>query len=505
MAMKRALLIGLLAAAAVAGVAPSARPARAADLCVASKPGCFSTIQAALGAAGDGDAIHIAPGTYAGGITIVKSVQLVGTSAASTVIRGGGPVVTIGDGVSKPTVSISRVTVTGGLNDSAGVAGGGGVSIPSLNPPLNTTGASVSISDSVISGNRAGPKATFDQGAPCGSVPSDQCAFANGGGIDNSGVLTVTRTRVSDNVAGSAGITSSASGGGIDNHPQGTLTLRHSVVSGNRAFVTTPNGRFTDGGGIVSDGVLTMVGSLVSGNSSEVAASVASSFFSDVEQEANAGGIDLADGSTTTITGSRISGNSVTASNTAGDVVAESGGIDSDGSLLLTDSSVDHNTVTGSVPASSGFLVEADGAGVQVQDVTTVRRSRVSHNSLSATSATGVALGSGGGFFNIGGTLTLEQTLVTANSAQATGVAGVNLGGGIANVQFGGPAPVLTLTDSLVAANRLTASPGIASQGGGIFTLAVTSIFPFATGEAFPVALTRSLIAGNRPDQCVDC
>jgi hypothetical protein len=149
--------------------------------------------------------------------------------------------------------------------------------------------------------------------------------------------------------------------------------------------------------------------------------------------------------------------------------------------------------------------VEADGAGVQVQGITTVRRSRISHNSLSATSETGTAFGSGGGFFNLGATLTLEQTLVTANSATATGVAGVNLGGGIANVQFGGPAPGLALTDSVVTANRLTASPGITSEGGGIFSLAVTSIFPFATGDAFPVTLTHTVIAGNRPDQCLGC
>ena len=46
---------------------------------------------------------------------------------------------------------------------------------------------------------------------------------------------------------------------------------------------------------------------------------------------------------------------------------------------------------------------------------------------------------------------------------------GVNLGGGIGNIQFFGPAPELTLIDSVVTANRLTASPGVASLGGGLF------------------------------------
>jgi hypothetical protein len=171
-------------------------------------------------------------------------------------------------------------------------------------------------------------------------------------------------------------------------------------------------------------------------------------------------------------------------SNAAGDVEAEAGGIESDGSLLLVDSHVDHNTITGSVPASSGFLAEADGAGLQIQGATTLRRSYVTDNSLTSTSATGTALGSGGGLFNLGAGLTLENTVVAANSAAANGIGGVNLGGGggIGNVQFipffGSP-PELTLTDSVIVANRIAASPGIASQGAGLFNLEVTNLDPF--------------------------
>jgi hypothetical protein len=240
--------------------------------------------------------------------------------------------------------------------------------------------------------------------------------------------------------------------------------------------------------------------SIVSGNRSEVAASVPSFFPFDVEQEANAGGLYLSDGSHTTIRRSRISGNIVTSSNTAGDVEAESGGIDSDGSLVMTESSVDHNTVTGTVPASSGFLVEADAGGMQVEGVTTVRSSLIADNSLSSTSAAGTALGSGGGLFNLSGHLTLERTLVAANRASATGVGGFNLGGGIANTTVGGPAPELTLTDSVVTANKLAASAGIMSQGGGLFTFDI-----LFTNQPLPVTLVHTVIAGNQPDQCVGC
>ena len=82
--------------------------------------------------------IEIAPGMFAGGIMIDKSVSLVGVSAAATTIEGGGPVTTIGDGTGNLSVAISRVTITGGFNDSkpesffgpGSFAAGGGVLIP---------------------------------------------------------------------------------------------------------------------------------------------------------------------------------------------------------------------------------------------------------------------------------------------------------------------------------------------------------------------------------------
>ncbi len=495
--MSRALLAAIAMTAIVSGVATESAHS-AATLCVGSKGGCFPTVQAALDAAQDGDTIAIAPGTFAGGITIEKSVQLVGAGPGATRIEGGGPVITVGepDGIDQPTVSISRVTITGGFNGSTPLpfaALGGGVWIPA--GAGNATGATVTISDSVITGNRAAPQTTD----PFCGFP---CAFAFGGGIFNAGTLTVTDTRITENVSGSTtadpSVASFAAGGGIRNGPQGSLTLLHSFVTDNRAAVSQPNGRNTDAGGISSSGTLTVAGSVISDNRSDVEASVPSVFLVDFA-EANAGGLFLSPGSTTIIRSSRISGNSVRGSNTAGDIAAEAGGIDSDGSLLLTDSSVENNTALAIVPASSGFLAETDGGAIQVEDNTVVRDSRISHNSVSATSETGTAFASGGGLFNISGSLTLERTVVTANSASATGVGGFNLGGGITNVTIGGPTPELTLTDSVITANRLEASAGIVSQGGGLYT-----VDPFS-GTPFPVTMSNTVIEGNKPDQCVGC
>src|SRR6266540_2916291 len=265
-----------------AGMSSAARSAPTATLCVDTNPGCFSTVQAAVNAAHDGDTIQIAPGTFQGGITIDKSVKLVGRAAAVTILRGGGPVITIGrfGGDNHLDVVLSRLTITGGLNDSqpsTSVVAGGGVSIPGS--AGSAAGATVAISDSVITRNRVTARTPIPAGGfSCPLAAGHPCAFVNGGGIDNSGVLTLRDTRVSDNVAGAApggtSIDSNASGGGIDNHQQGTLAVRRSFVTGNRVTVAPPNGAFSDGGGIASGGVLSMVDSVVSGNSSDADAAV---------------------------------------------------------------------------------------------------------------------------------------------------------------------------------------------------------------------------------------
>ena len=96
------------------------------------------TIQTAVNAAHDGDTIAIAPGTYPGGVTIDVSVTVVGAGAASTIIKGGGPVLTLGvpGAPNPPTISITGVTVTGGVASGNGdvtfVGLGGGVSIPGI-------------------------------------------------------------------------------------------------------------------------------------------------------------------------------------------------------------------------------------------------------------------------------------------------------------------------------------------------------------------------------------
>jgi len=458
------------------------------NLCVGGTTGCFSTIQAAVDAAHDGDTIRIAPGTFAGGITIDVSVDIRGAGAGATTIKGGGPVLTIGKefASSEPTVSISGVTVTGGVNNSVpdhAVTQGGGIRIPQAGSFPFKTGATVAITDSVITGN----KVASQQLLPPGLCPAPDCSFASGGGINNDGDLTLINTRVTNNQAGDPdSVTVVATAGGISNSQRGKLTLRHSFVSGNRAVATPPYGAAADGGGIVTRGPVTIEDSVLRDNSAELSSTIATN---ELGPAAIAGALHVTDGGSATVVRSILSGNRVTASGTGDLVVGVAGAIDDDGSLVLSDSTVAHNETSATAPASQATAIV--GGAMDIDGVATIRDSRFVGNSGNGSAPAGTVFAGGGAIANFGQT-TLERTVVAANSLSAAGSAGLAQGGGIGEFSFGGPPPSLALTDSVVTANRVSGSAGITVQGGGLFT-------------TFPVTLTRTVIAGNKPDQCFGC
>ncbi len=497
--MKRLVLAICVLAGAIAG------PASAADLCVGSGAGCFATLGAAVGAAHDGDTIRLGKGTFAGGVTIDKSVALVGTGAHSTTIAGGGPVLTIFDGAAPDqlTVSIRGLTITGGVNDSqpgAEVTFGGGIWIPTSQlpvPPFNGTGATVSIDDSVITGNTVLSHAVIP-GDFCGSpLP---CGFNTGGGIDNGGVLTVTNSRITNNTAGSSpalpSLASGVNSGGIFSRFAATLVVKRSVVSGNRAVASPPNGQGAQSGGIGSDGALTIEDSVVSDNSAELTGS----FPADGEPVALAGGIHVSEccgvSHTATIRNTLVHGNRAVA-DIGGEAlsVAFAGGVLAEAPLLLEKTLVTDNLVRAT---SVGGDAAADGGGIEVDSAVTIRDSLFAHNAV-VVEAKGAALAQGGGIANAGD-LTVERTLVLNNRVSARGAGGLlpfgepsaAVGGGIWNGTFGGPPPTLMLTNVGVLGNSADAPAGFVVRGGGLYT-------------AFPVTVTRTAIAGNRPDQCFGC
>jgi hypothetical protein len=205
-AWRGAGMLVLLAPVVTTLLSAGAGAASAATLNVCPSGCPYTQIAPAVAAAKSGDTIRVGPGTYRGGITVDVSVRLAGAGAGSTIIRGGGHVLTIGafGASSEPVVSISGVTITGGVARSSpesvplvgqeGVwAAGGGVEIPPQAIPANSlpvNGATVTISDSLIIGNRADPAAAVPSGITCpGGFPAGQCPFAQaaGGGIDSWG------------------------------------------------------------------------------------------------------------------------------------------------------------------------------------------------------------------------------------------------------------------------------------------------------------------------------
>lgn len=479
--------------------------ASAATLCVGPQAGCFSQLQPAVAAAHDGDTITVAHGSYAGGVTIDKSIRLQGAGAAQTVISGGGPVLTIGRATDPTdlTVSIDGVTVTGGVNDSQpgdAVTFGGGIWIPTSqldHPPFNGLGATVSISNSIITGNTVVSANVI----PPGFCGPRACAFNDGGGIDNGGALTLTNVQITNNTAGSTAAmpspASDAGSGGVDNRFASTLVMHNCVVSGNHAVANSPIANSASAGGIGSSGLLDIEDTLISNNSVEYTGSLDFG-----EQFAFAGGLlveqsDFTPHAPAIIRNTQISGNHVSAVNTNPNSTPAgiAGGVASFGSATYEHVAVTDN----SVDMKGAGYAGGDGGGMEIDSPVTMRDSLVARNSLSVQAPLG-AIASGGGIAMFGGDLTLERTLVVANSVSATsapgpmpfgGVASA-FGGGISNGAPGIPAATLTLTDSVVNANRLIASAGLPRQGGGVYT----------TNGLFR---TRTVIAGNKPDDCFGC
>jgi hypothetical protein len=210
-----------------------------------------------------------------------RDVSIVGPGQNLLTVSGNGNsrVFEIASGVS---VSLSRVTITGGKADKGGgIYSAGTLTLDSCTVVSNETTpvgwggdgggiynlGTITVNNSHISGNST-------------------AFWGNGGGISNpSGTVTVNNSDISGNSANGIG------GGGISNG-SGTVTVNNSDISGNRSYVqaggifndsgtVTINatsicgneawgGRYgTYGGGIYNSGTMMIETSTISGNSAQ--------------------------------------------------------------------------------------------------------------------------------------------------------------------------------------------------------------------------------------------
>ena len=547
------LLLTAIAIATLLGSAlvllAGAAPASASTLSVCQRGCAYTEIGPAVAAASDGDTVGVGPGTYVGGFTIDQNLSLVGAGAQKTIIRGGGSVLTIGTfgATTEPTVSISGVTITGGLAQTSpesipffGIPGvwatGGGIDIP---PNADFSGgATVTISNSVITGNRADPTAEVDSGFPCPGFSDGECPYAAalGGGIDSWGMLTLRNSTVSDNSAGSAGTSSDADGAGICSSA-GSVTLTNTVMSRNHAVATGPNGREAEGGAINvacmgpgENDPLTVLNSTITDNTATVTSNLPVFYLGSGPISMNAASAGIDDGQYSfpvtientsvtnnvaiandpmgepqgfnaaisvagplSMTNSVVSGNrSITNAATSADVGPEGGIIGAGGGGTITNTLITNNVSDMFSPGIAAVIGALEDFGVTSS--LTVQNSTISGNTAKAisTSSTGEANIFGVGLSN-GGPIVLIGDHVNDNLGTARGPSGTAQGGGVwsSSEVYSPVPPQLTLEDTTVTQNALIGSHGITVQGGGLFT-----------DPSESVTLTHSLIALNFPDQC---
>jgi predicted outer membrane repeat protein len=370
-----------------------------------------STIRAALDQASNGDIITLPAGTYTvntsvgenNSIRVEKAVTIQGAGSSSTIIERAcgslGRLFTIDTDHSTTPVLINDVTITGGhvvgsYGDGDGFSSGGAI--------LLDDGSSVYLNRVVITGNQAA---------------------GNGGGVsvdDTGSTITINDSIIKNNAAGS-NVTCNAT-------PTIAKTQVQSLVG--------------DGGGVWSDGLVTVSNSSVASNTAT----------------GNGGGLLLEppSGKTDTLTQVFIHDNTAQAT---GQMPADVGG----GGVyveLVSGSHLDvvHSTFSdNSASGGSGGGIYADSH--TAHEISVAAKVAVSGPSMNLNASTfngNTAANNGGGVYVNGGTASLLNDTFNGNSATN--------GGGIGAGAAAGPNSTLTMENLTVDGN--SAKGG---RGGGVW------------------------------------
>ena len=403
------------------------------------------------------------------GSVIITDAMITANSADGDAGSGGG-ILNKGSDVRTGTVTVTDTVITGNRSNRAG----GGI---------ETTGAtSTTLSNVTLSGNSTGDAPGNGGGlhisgsgsvAITGGTIDGNTAAREGGGLWNgAGRMTVDGTVISNNEA--AGAAADDGGGGIFNNT-GRVELNAVTISGNSA-----TGAAGSGGGIFNlgpDSVMPDRGVVV----------VSGGEISDNSAIRAGGGIEATANTTTDLSGGLVLSN-----NTAGAAPGNGGGMHITGA---GDASLSNVTVSGNTASAEGGGLW-NGAGTM-----TVTNSSIANNTAEGADADQ----GGGGLFNLAGALRVTETMVTGN--RATGAAGsgggilntgseltvtggavsdntaVRAGGGIEDNNSSG-ASTITLTGLRMQGNSVGPSPG----NGGAFHV---------TGGDATILVDRSTASGN--------
>jgi CSLREA domain-containing protein len=311
-------------------------------------------------AAGSGaDTITLPAGTYtltitgsgeddnaSGDLDITSDITINGASSDNTIIQVGS-----GGERAFHVVGSSDVLTLNGVTVRYGKVNGGGV----------YNSGTLTVNNSVISNNRIG-SSSID---------------GFGGGVHNRfGTVTVNNSVISDN-----SIVWLGSGGGVYNF-YGTVTVNNSTISNNW-------GGERDGGGVFSAGTLTVNNSIISDNSS-----------------GEYGGGVYNGAGTLTIQNSTISGNTSDSG----------GGVYNRGTLNIGDSTISSNTADdhgGGVTLIYNYADGGVGGGIDLVDSTV----HMDNCTISGNRATD----NGGGLSNHASTTTLVHCTISNNRATQKG------------------------------------------------------------------------------------
>ncbi|HEY3840209.1 MAG TPA: choice-of-anchor Q domain-containing protein [Bryobacteraceae bacterium] len=358
---------------------------------------------------------------------------------------------------------------------------------------VNTNDSGVGSLRNAIAGAAAGDTINFDLTYPAtitltsGGLTINQNLAVNGPGASNlslNGNLSNTVLTISAaaqvNVTGvtitGGALTSpfGGMGGGIAN--SGTLTLINTVVSGNTASVL----RDGNGGGISNSGMLTIINSAITGNTA-----------SSTDFGGEGGGIYNT--STLVVVNSSFTGNAAASNNATG------GAIYSTGTVVLTNSVVSANSSAGRAAGiySTGSLtisntrISANVAGANGGGIYTSGTASVANTTLSENTCFGPGTAVGGGVYN-SGTLTLSNSTLAGNSC--TSLSAVT-GAGLYNVG------TVWLTNDTLSGNTGNSSNGpgtgngLSNDTGGVMTIKST-ILANGTANCFATAGSSVFSAG---------